>query len=89
MVVLLPRLKPWPEPKTVKYHWDHVVDEAMWLAKEFQKERKTKLAQVKRTAVQCLKSNKDFESRERLKLKVRSSSYYIFFFSVYELRGCR
>jgi hypothetical protein len=29
-----------PEPPTRKAHWDHVLEEMSWLAKDFERERK-------------------------------------------------
>ena len=52
-----------PEPKRKKTHWDHVLQEMVWLAKEFQKERKWKLQSAKRFASTVQRSNMDLESR--------------------------
>ncbi|KAL3134959.1 Pharynx and intestine in excess protein 1 [Trebouxia sp. C0010 RCD-2024] len=58
-----------PEPKRGKAHWDHMLEEMNWMAKEFSKERKWKIAQAKRFAKLVSKSNLDVEGRERSRRK--------------------
>ncbi|KAL4459188.1 hypothetical protein ABPG75_014053 [Micractinium tetrahymenae] len=52
-----------PEPKRGKTHWDCLLEEMAWLAKEFAKERAWKAKQAKRAAVAVQRSNLDLESR--------------------------
>ncbi|KAL0045751.1 hypothetical protein WJX82_003498 [Trebouxia sp. C0006] len=61
------QLPSFPEPKRGKAHWDHVLEEMNWMAKEFSKERRWKIAQAKRFAKLVSKSNLDVEGRERLR----------------------
>ena len=63
------RLPPAAEPKRAKSHWDHVLEEMSWLAKEFQKERKWKIQNAKRVAGAAQRSNMDLESRIVLREK--------------------
>lgn len=56
-----------PEPKRGKTHWDNVLLEMVWLAKEFQKERRWKLNTAKRVASTAQRSNMDLESRVLIK----------------------
>ena len=63
------RLPPAAEPKRAKSHWDHVLEEMSWLAKEFQKERKWKMQNAKRVAGAAQRSNMDLESRIVLREK--------------------
>ena len=51
------------EPKKQKTHWDHLLQEMVWLAKEFQKERRWKIQSAKRLAGSAQRSNMDLESR--------------------------
>ncbi|XP_062222377.1 protein PHOTOPERIOD-INDEPENDENT EARLY FLOWERING 1-like isoform X2 [Phragmites australis] len=44
------------EPRRPKVHWDHVLAEMVWLAKEFDSERKWKLSMAKRIAQRANKS---------------------------------
>ncbi|KAK9804733.1 hypothetical protein WJX72_002805 [[Myrmecia] bisecta] len=69
-----------PEPKRPKTHWDYVLEEMQWMAKEFAKERRWKLAQSKRFARLISRSNLDIESRklqqqkdEALKIRRRAA----------------
>eukprot|EP00890_Picochlorum_soloecismus_P002969 jgi/Picsp_1/3673/NSC_06510-R1_swr1 complex snf2 family dna-dependent atpase len=63
------RLPAAAEPKRAKSHWDHVLEEMSWLAKEFQKERKWKIQNAKRLAGAAQRSNMDLESRVVLREK--------------------
>jgi hypothetical protein len=56
-----------PEPKRAKTHWDNVLLEMVWLAKEFQRERRWKLNTAKRVASTAQRSNMDLESRVVIK----------------------
>ncbi|WIA40512.1 hypothetical protein OEZ86_013861 [Tetradesmus obliquus] len=61
------RAAPFPEPKRNKCHWDHLLEEAEWMAKEFQRERGWKLKQAKRF-VRAVKASKlDVESRAEVR----------------------
>ncbi|XP_011622082.2 protein PHOTOPERIOD-INDEPENDENT EARLY FLOWERING 1 isoform X1 [Amborella trichopoda] len=44
------------EPRRPKTHWDHVLEEMVWLSKDFESEKKWKLAQAKRVAIRASKS---------------------------------
>ena len=57
------KVTPHPEPKKQKSHWDHVLEEMVWLAKEFQKERIWKHRKAKQYVGAVQRSNKDLESR--------------------------
>ncbi|XP_024015773.1 protein PHOTOPERIOD-INDEPENDENT EARLY FLOWERING 1 isoform X2 [Eutrema salsugineum] len=57
------------EPRRPKTHWDHVLEEMLWLSKDFESERKWKLAQAKRVALRASKGMLDQASREERKLK--------------------
>lgn len=43
------------EPRRPKTHWDHVLEEMVWLSKDFESERKWKLAQAKKVALKASK----------------------------------
>lgn len=57
------------EPNRPKTHWDHVLEEMVWLSKDFESERKWKLAQAKRVALRASKGMVDQATREERKLK--------------------
>ncbi|CAL9220576.1 unnamed protein product [Arabidopsis halleri] len=57
------------EPRRPKTHWDHVLEEMAWLSKDFESERKWKLAQAKKVALRASKGMLDQASREERKLK--------------------
>ncbi|WPT11241.1 Protein PHOTOPERIOD-INDEPENDENT EARLY FLOWERING 1 [Picochlorum sp. SENEW3] len=63
------RLPAAPEPKRGKTHWDNMLQEMSWLAKEFQKERRWKIQSAKRLAGSAQRSNMDVESRNVLREK--------------------
>jgi E1A-binding protein p400 len=67
------------EPRRPKTHWDHVLEEMAWLSKDFESERKWKLAQAKKVALRASKGMLDQASREERKLKVLSSSFLFSF----------
>ena len=69
-------LPAFPEPKRTKAHWDYLMDEMVWLSKEFQKERKWKQSQCRKFARLVERSKLDVESRritreEQQKLAIR------------------
>ncbi|XP_012080821.1 protein PHOTOPERIOD-INDEPENDENT EARLY FLOWERING 1 isoform X2 [Jatropha curcas] len=57
------------EPRRPKTHWDHVLEEMVWLSKDFESERKWKLAQAKKVALRASKGMLDQATREEKKLK--------------------
>ncbi|XP_010557228.1 PREDICTED: protein PHOTOPERIOD-INDEPENDENT EARLY FLOWERING 1 isoform X2 [Tarenaya hassleriana] len=57
------------EPRRPKTHWDHVLEEMAWLSKDFESERKWKLAQAKKVALRASKGTVDQATREEKKLK--------------------
>ncbi|KAJ9153312.1 hypothetical protein P3X46_026762 [Hevea brasiliensis] len=57
------------EPRRPKTHWDHVLEEMIWLSKDFESERKWKLAQAKKVALRASKGMLDQATREEKKLK--------------------
>ncbi|CAH9068505.1 unnamed protein product [Cuscuta epithymum] len=56
------------EPPRPKTHWDHVLEEMVWLSKDFESERKWKLAQAKKVATRASKGA-DQASRGEKKVK--------------------
>ena len=68
------KVPPQPEPKRTlggkkkdKTHWESLLLEMNWLAKEFQRERRWKLNTAKRVASSAQRSNMDLESRVLIK----------------------
>ncbi|XP_011046132.1 PREDICTED: protein PHOTOPERIOD-INDEPENDENT EARLY FLOWERING 1-like isoform X3 [Populus euphratica] len=57
------------EPRRPKAHWDHVLEEMVWLSKDFESERKWKLAQAKKVALRASKGMLDQATRGEKKLK--------------------
>lgn len=57
------------EPPRPKTHWDHVLEEMVWLSKDFESERKWKLAQAKKVALRVSKSILDQPTRGEKKVK--------------------
>ncbi|KAF5731979.1 hypothetical protein HS088_TW18G00666 [Tripterygium wilfordii] len=57
------------EPRRPKTHWDHVLEEMLWLSKDFESERKWKLAQAKKVALRASKGMLDQATRGEKKLK--------------------
>eukprot|EP00211_Chloroparvula_japonica_P003380 CAMPEP_0119155586 /NCGR_PEP_ID=MMETSP1310-20130426/51824_1 /TAXON_ID=464262 /ORGANISM="Genus nov. species nov., Strain RCC2339" /LENGTH=443 /DNA_ID=CAMNT_0007148185 /DNA_START=157 /DNA_END=1484 /DNA_ORIENTATION=- len=55
--------RPAPKRKPAKTHWDYLLDEMVWLAKEFQKERRWKVSQSKKFANAAKRSKLDVVSR--------------------------
>ncbi|KAJ4705577.1 protein PHOTOPERIOD-INDEPENDENT EARLY FLOWERING 1-like [Melia azedarach] len=57
------------EPRRPKTHWDHVLEEMVWLSKDFESERKWKLAQAKKVALRASRGMVDPATRGEKKLK--------------------
>ncbi|KAK7267339.1 hypothetical protein RIF29_20008 [Crotalaria pallida] len=57
------------EPRRPKTHWDHVLEEMAWLSKDFESERKWKLAQAKKVALRASKGMLDQATRGEKKMK--------------------
>ncbi|KAK9276401.1 hypothetical protein L1049_005934 [Liquidambar formosana] len=57
------------EPRRPKTHWDHVLEEMVWLSKDFESERKWKLAQAKKVALRASKGMLDQATRGEKKVK--------------------
>ncbi|XP_068641321.1 protein PHOTOPERIOD-INDEPENDENT EARLY FLOWERING 1-like [Aristolochia californica] len=57
------------EPPRPKVHWDHVLEEMVWLSKDFEAERKWKLAQAKKVAIRASKGMLDQATRGEKKIK--------------------
>ncbi|KAJ4799125.1 Helicase SWR1 [Rhynchospora pubera] len=57
------------EPPRPKAHWDHVLEEMVWLSKDFEAERKWKMSLAKRVALRATKSLSDQATRGEKKLK--------------------
>ncbi|XP_012570467.1 protein PHOTOPERIOD-INDEPENDENT EARLY FLOWERING 1 isoform X2 [Cicer arietinum] len=57
------------EPRRPKTHWDHVLEEMVWLSKDFESERKWKLAQAKKVALKASKGMLDQATRGEKKIK--------------------
>ncbi|KAH7554286.1 hypothetical protein JRO89_XS12G0155400 [Xanthoceras sorbifolium] len=57
------------EPRRPKTHWDHVLEEMVWLSKDFESERKWKLTQAKKVALRASKGLLDQATRGEKKLK--------------------
>ncbi|KAL2604874.1 hypothetical protein AAZV13_09G091200 [Glycine max] len=57
------------EPRRPKTHWDHVLEEMVWLSKDFESERKWKLAQAKKVALRASKGMLDQATRGEKKMK--------------------
>ncbi|BBN17604.1 helicase SRCAP/SWR1 [Marchantia polymorpha subsp. ruderalis] len=51
------------EPARCKTHWDFVLEEMTWLAKDFERERKWKLSQAKKVAIRVSRSKLDVEAK--------------------------
>ncbi|CAA0837477.1 Protein PHOTOPERIOD-INDEPENDENT EARLY FLOWERING 1 [Striga hermonthica] len=57
------------EPQRPKTHWDHVLEEMVWLSKDFEAERKWKLAQAKKVAIRASKGMLDQATRGEKRIK--------------------
>ncbi|KAM3320528.1 protein PHOTOPERIOD-INDEPENDENT EARLY FLOWERING 1 isoform X1 [Capsicum chacoense] len=56
-------------PQRPKTHWDHVLEEMVWLSKDFESERKWKLAQAKKVALRASKGMLDQATRGEKRVK--------------------
>nr|GEV50192.1 protein photoperiod-independent early flowering 1 isoform X1 [Tanacetum cinerariifolium] len=57
------------EPQRPKTHWDHLLEEMVWLSKDFESERKFKLGLAKRVAIKASKGMMDHATRGERKQK--------------------
>ncbi|XP_058771334.1 protein PHOTOPERIOD-INDEPENDENT EARLY FLOWERING 1 isoform X2 [Vicia villosa] len=57
------------DPRRPKTHWDHVLEEMVWLSKDFESERKWKLAQAKKVSLKASKGMLDQATRGEKKMK--------------------
>ncbi|KAL7138579.1 hypothetical protein ABFS83_10G173600 [Erythranthe nasuta] len=57
------------EPPRPKTHWDHVLEEMVWLSKDFESERKWKLVQAKKVAIRASKGMLDQATRGEKRVK--------------------
>ncbi|KAL5711838.1 Pharynx and intestine in excess protein 1 [Ranunculus cassubicifolius] len=57
------------EPRRPKTHWDYVLEEMLWLSKDFEAERKWKLALAKKVAIRASKNALDPTTRGEKKVK--------------------
>ncbi|KAG9451421.1 hypothetical protein H6P81_011386 [Aristolochia fimbriata] len=57
------------EPPRPKTHWDHVLEEMLWLSKDFEAERKWKLNLAKKVAIRASKGMLDQATRGEKKIK--------------------
>ncbi|XP_071911485.1 protein PHOTOPERIOD-INDEPENDENT EARLY FLOWERING 1-like isoform X3 [Coffea arabica] len=57
------------EPRRPKTHWDHVLEEMVWLSKDFESERKWKLAQAKKVAIRASKGMLEQATRGEKRVK--------------------
>ncbi|XP_057547488.1 protein PHOTOPERIOD-INDEPENDENT EARLY FLOWERING 1 isoform X1 [Amaranthus tricolor] len=57
------------EPRRPKTHWDHVLEEMIWLSKDFEAERKWKLAQAKKVALRASRGMVDQATRGERRIK--------------------
>uniref|UniRef100_A0A7N1A0R7 DNA helicase n=1 Tax=Kalanchoe fedtschenkoi TaxID=63787 RepID=A0A7N1A0R7_KALFE len=62
-------LEPPREPRRPKTHWDHVIEEMIWLSKDFESERKWKLAQAKKVALKASRGMLDQATKGEKKMK--------------------
>lgn len=57
------------EPPRPKTHWDHVLEEMVWLSKDFESERKWKLAQARKVALRASKGVLDQATKGERRVK--------------------
>ncbi|KAI7733700.1 hypothetical protein M8C21_018678, partial [Ambrosia artemisiifolia] len=57
------------EPQRPRTHWDHLIEEMVWLSKDFESERKWKLALAKKIAIRASKGTMDQATRGERKVK--------------------
>jgi len=69
VISLVQALEPPREPRRPKVHWDHVLAEMVWLAKEFDSERKWKFSMAKKIAQRANKSIVDQATKGERKQK--------------------
>ncbi|MFS7908575.1 putative DNA helicase chromatin remodeling SNF2 family [Helianthus anomalus] len=62
-------LEPPKEPQRPRTHWDHLIEEMVWLSKDFESERKWKLALAKKIAIRASKGMVDQATRGERKVK--------------------
>ncbi|KAL8204879.1 hypothetical protein R6Q57_010502 [Mikania cordata] len=62
-------LEPPKEPQRPRTHWDHLIEEMVWLSKDFESERKWKLTLAKKTAIRASKGMVDQATRGERKVK--------------------
>ncbi|KAI4341266.1 hypothetical protein MLD38_026008 [Melastoma candidum] len=62
------------EPRRPKTHWDHVLEEMAWLSKDFESERKWKLARAKKVSIRASKGMLDQATRGEKKVKEEEQS---------------
>ncbi|XP_071685564.1 protein PHOTOPERIOD-INDEPENDENT EARLY FLOWERING 1 [Rutidosis leptorrhynchoides] len=62
-------LEPPKEPRRPRTHWDHLLEEMVWLSKDFESERKFKLALAKKVAIRASKGMVDQATRGERKVK--------------------
>lgn len=62
-------LEPPKAPGRTKTHWDHVLEEMVWLSKDFESERKWKLALAKKVAIRASKGMLDQATRGERRVK--------------------
>jgi hypothetical protein len=56
-----------------KTHWEHLLAEMNWLAKDFEKERRWKMAQAKKVALKASKAQLDVEARDQKRVRDEES----------------
>lgn len=62
-------LEPPKEPQRPRTHWDHLLEEMVWLSKDFESERKFKLGLAKRIAIRASKGMVDQATRGERRVK--------------------
>lgn len=62
-------LEPPKEPRRPRTHWDHLLEEMVWLSKDFESERKWKLALAKKIATRASKGMVDQATRGERRVK--------------------
>ncbi|KAJ0793764.1 putative DNA helicase chromatin remodeler HSA family [Helianthus annuus] len=70
VIVIRSALEPPKEPQRPRTHWDHLIEEMVWLSKDFESERKWKLALAKKIAIRASKGMVDQATRGERKVKV-------------------
>ncbi|KAL4560597.1 hypothetical protein LXL04_032750 [Taraxacum kok-saghyz] len=62
-------LEPPKEPQRPRTHWDHLLEEMVWLSKDFESERKFKLGLAKRIAIRASKGMVDQATKGERRVK--------------------